>query len=233
MKTNLLRRTLHPEIKVIDDKHGIVEYVASDETLDHYKEVIRAAGWRFTHFAKNAPFVDSHDTSTIANTLGKVLDWRVEGSKLIERVQWAIGMGNQLAEIGFKMSVGGFLKAVSVGFYPTRYASKWDADKTAWLEQLKALGMHEESGINTVYIEQEQMELSACVLGANPNALAKAFHAGAIDDADLASIDTIFQQRIAQAKPDSRADGRGAAQEPHISRARRLHLALEIQKTAQ
>ena len=29
-----VRRTLHPEIRVLDTKGGICEYVASDETLD-------------------------------------------------------------------------------------------------------------------------------------------------------------------------------------------------------
>jgi hypothetical protein len=134
-----LRREIHPAIRIVDAAKGIVDYVASDQTLDYYHEVIRANGWDFTDFAKNAPFVDSHDYSTIAKLLGKVADFGVTAGKLIERVQWAIGQGNELADLGWKMTVAGFLKAVSVGFYPKQIASCWDSDKTAWLQQLKEL----------------------------------------------------------------------------------------------
>ena len=58
-------RTIHPEVRVIDASRGIVDYIASDESLDSYREAIKAAGWKFTRFAKNSPFVDSHDYSTI------------------------------------------------------------------------------------------------------------------------------------------------------------------------
>jgi hypothetical protein len=115
-----VRRLIHPEVRVVDAQLGIVDYVASDESVDSYQEVIRAAGWRFTHFSKNAPFVDSHDYSSIGKCLGRVVDFRVEGDRLIERVQWAIDVPeNQLARIGWKMTEAGYLKAVSVGFSPS------------------------------------------------------------------------------------------------------------------
>ena len=74
-----LIRTLCPKIRVLDAAKGLVEYVASNETIDSYREIIRADGWRFSRFAKNAPFVDSHDYSSVDKLLGKVVDFRVEG----------------------------------------------------------------------------------------------------------------------------------------------------------
>lgn len=221
-----LIRQIHPEIRIIDEKAGIVEYIASDESLDHYQEVIRANGWKFTHFAKNAPFLDTHNSRTIENLLGQVRSWSIDKGKLVESVQWAIGLGNPVADVGWKMTVAGFLKAVSVGFYPMRYASKYDADKTAWATQLRELGMHEEQGISTVYIEQEQIELSACVLGANPNALAKAYKAGAINDEELAGVDTFVSRQIANVKTTNEADSPGAAS--LVRRRARLALFMEI-----
>ena len=68
--------------------------------------------------------MDSHDYSTIGKCLGKVIDFRVEGAQLIERVQWAIDVPeNQLAQIGWKMTEAGYLKAVSVGFFPVKYVT--------------------------------------------------------------------------------------------------------------
>jgi len=220
-----LRREIHPEVRIIDAAKGLVDYVASDETLDYYQEVIRVSGWKFTNFSKNSPFVDSHDYSSIGKLLGKVVDFRLESGKLIERVQWAKDEPDTFASWGWKMVLGGFLKAVSVGFYPTRLASRWDADKTAWMQQLKELGLHEEDGVRCVYIEQEQLELSACIIGANPNALARAYKAGALNDEDLDKISL----KIAKAKTATAAmPSAGAA---FATRRAQLAILMEVQRS--
>jgi hypothetical protein len=188
---NTFRRTIHPVIRILDEKAGICEYVASDETIDSYNEVIRADGWLFDDFAKNAPFVDCHDYSNIGKCLGKVLDYQVKGGKLIETVQWAIGMGNGtdlLADWGFRMTAAGFLKAVSVGFIPVTYATAWDSNPTQFNECLEQLELGANAKVSCVYLTQQQKELSACVIGANPNALAKAHKAGILNDAALEKI---------------------------------------------
>jgi hypothetical protein len=178
-----------------------------DESVDSYREIIRANGWKFTNFKKNAPFVDSHDYSTIDKQLGRVIDFNVEKKSLVERVQWAIDVKeNVMAQLGWKMTEAGYLKAVSVGFWPTRYVTKWDADPKGWRDQLKELGLHEEDGVRCIYVEQEQVELSACIIGANPNALAKAYKAGAIGDADLENFSMEFAKRETAQATDNPAD---------------------------
>ena len=185
-----LFRSLSPEIKVIDAARGVVDYVASDETVDCYREVIRAAGWKFTHFAKNAPFVDSHDYSTVEKMLGKVIDFRVEGRQLVERVQWAVDVPEaKLAQLGFKLTEGGYLKAVSVGFFPLSMASKFgDAGRFAQAAQELGLTPAQLAAVECIHVEQEQIELSACVIGANPNALAKAHDDGLVRDSELDAL---------------------------------------------
>lgn len=206
MKT--IRRTLHPEVKVLDAAKGIVEYVASDETIDSYREIIRADGWRFNRFAKNAPFVDSHDYGTLEKLLGKVVDFKVTGKRLIETVQWAIDVAdNKLAQLGWKMCAAGYLPAVSVGFIPTKVVSKWDSDPMPYAEAMKALNLGKDSNVRAIYLEQEQIELSACIIGANPNALAKSYKAGVIDDADLDLIST----EATRNETDNTAHGPAAA----------------------
>ncbi len=225
MNTKLCR-TLHPKVKVVDSAKGIVDYVASDETLDSWREVIRADGWRFTHFQKNAPFVDSHNYDSIDKQVGRVLEFHVERRQLINRVQWAVDVPeNKLAAIGWRMTEAGYLKAVSVGFWPTQMASKWDADKSRWQQQLQELNLHEEDGVRTIYIQQEQVELSSCIIGANPNALAKAYKAGAISETDLETLSREYAKRETATAPDRPADGALAQQ-----RARESFL-LEFTKT--
>lgn len=180
---NPIRRQLNPVARVLDEARGLVEYVASDETVDSYREIIRASGWRFDLFKKNAPFVDSHDYSSIEKSLGKVVDFAVKGGKLIETVQWAKDVAeNKLAQYGWAMVRAGFLPAVSVGFFPTKAVSRGDA---AFAQQLTELGLPGDAAVRTIYTEQQQIELSAVIIGANPNALAKAYKAGALDDAAL------------------------------------------------
>lgn len=208
---NKLYRTLHPEIRVIDSKAGIAEYVASDETIDSYREVIRASGWRFNRFQKNAPFVDSHDYGTLENLLGKVVDFAVRGKQLVETVQWAIDVAdNKLAQLGWKMTEAGYLRAVSVGFMPTRFLTKWDAQdarkRGEWLAQLGELGLGEDQAPRTIFVEQEQVELSACIIGANANALAKSYKAGFIDDETLDKISLMQSKRETAGATDDLAD---------------------------
>jgi hypothetical protein len=204
MKT--LRRTIHPEIRVLDEKQGIVEYIASDETIDSYREVIRANGWRFDDFQKNAPFVDSHNYSSIDCLLGKVIDFKVQGRQLVEQVKWAIDVPTAaLAIKGFQMTAAGYLKAVSVGFVPVSYVTKWDNDPAPWRDQLNQLGLHEEDGVCCVYTEQQQKELSACVIGANPNAVARAYKAGILNDADLEKFSAMKAERETASATDSPA----------------------------
>ena len=170
---------------MLDPRKGLVEYVASDETLDHGREVIRADGWRFTHFDKNAPFVDSHNYQSIGSLLGRVVDRRVQRKQLIETVKWAIDVPEQqLAQIGFRLTEAGYLKAVSVGFSPLRTTSRWDRDPRSHEEAARSLGLKPES-VATIFLEQEQLELSACILGMNPGALARAYKAQVLNDRDL------------------------------------------------
>lgn len=194
-----VRRTIHPEVRVLDEKEGLVEYIASDETLDSYKEIIRAEGWRFNLFKKNSPFVDSHDYRSIDRLLGKVIEARIDRTKkrLVETVQWAKD-ASELAALGWRLTAGGFLKAVSVGFWPVRYASAMDAD---WKKQLAALGLDPASADlpRRIYLEQEQVELSACVLGANPSAVALAYKAQCIGDNDLDFLSKAFDHASAHA----------------------------------
>jgi hypothetical protein len=190
--TATIRRLLHPTAKVLDAAKGIVEYVASNETLDSYREVIRVAGWKFDLFEKNSPFVDSHQYDSVQQLLGKVVDFQLTKANgkpaLVETVQWAIDVPeNSLAMLGFKMTEAGYLKAVSVGFWPTKIASPSE-NRGEYTKHCTELGLTGDAAPRAIYIEQQQVELSACVIGANPDALARSYKAGLLTDDLLEKI---------------------------------------------
>lgn len=182
-------RSIHPEVKVIDAAKGIVDYVASDESVDAHNEVILAKGWKFSRFRKNAPFLNSHNSWDIGDQLGKVVSAEVKDGQLIERVQWAVDVEeNALAQLGFRMTEAGYLKAVSVGFWATK--SAWRGDGDDWKSAVSAAGLSaaDASMVRRIFIEQEQIELSAVVIGANANALAKAFEDGAVSEEQMHKV---------------------------------------------
>jgi hypothetical protein len=216
---NKLRRIIHPEVKVIDEAKGIVEYIASDETIDSYGEIVCADGWQFNLFEKNAPFVDSHDYSTIGKLLGRVLDFTVSNKRLVETVQWAIDVPeNELAQLGWKMTAGGYLKAVSVGFFPIAGVSCYDGNSGPFQSLCAAKGV-DASKVRTIFTKQEQIELSGCIIGANPNALRKAARDGAITARQLLSL---FPEP--EAKPAAKATTTGPAVAAPNVRARQWFL---------
>jgi hypothetical protein len=189
MSEKTISRTIAPAIKVLDAAKGLVEYIASDETLDSYQEIIRVAGWKFdARFTSNPVFVDSHSYWGIRDVLGRVVEWRLEGDKLIEVVQWAIDVEeNALARLGFAMTAKGYLKAVSVGFMPTIKVYRNDDDFTRVANEMK-LSTEARDKVRCIFYEQQQIELSACVIGANPSALAKAYDDGAVDGEMLRGV---------------------------------------------
>lgn len=210
--SNPIRRELVVTPRVINEEQGTVEFVASDETLDCYREIVRVNGWRFDHFKKNAPFVDSHDYSSIAKLLGQVTDWRVEKGQLVETVRYSREPGT-LAEWAFKMVRDGFLKAVSVGFVPVRMATKWDQTQTDFLAAIADMKLDAQTAakLTAVYLEQQQIELSQCVIGANPNALAKAYKAGCLTEGDLDKFSALMAASKTTPAPADSADGAGVS----------------------
>lgn len=181
-----LARLITPEIKIISTKDFTVDYIASDATLDCYNEILVAKGVKFDRFALNAPFVDSHDYSTIEKLLGSVIEFNVKAGKVIERVKWAVDV-SPLAALGFKLTESGHLKAVSVGFIPVRFAYSGSPE---FLDMVKEIGLDAQTAaqVRCIHREWQQIELSACIIGANPSALAKAFKDGALQERDLAAV---------------------------------------------
>ena len=188
MKPKTIYKALHPEVTIIDAQKGIVEYVASDQSVDSSGEIVMVSGWKFDRFRKNAPFLNSHQGWDITALLGKVLSADVVAGQLVERVQWAVDVpDNDMARLGFQMTEAGYLKAVSVGFLPLEVITRKDA---GWAAALSALNLPSEDTdvAEKIYLSQEQTELSSVVVGCNANALAKAYESGVVSEELMARV---------------------------------------------
>lgn len=146
---------------------AILDFIASNERVDRYDEVIVASGWNLEAYQRNPVFQNSHQYGDILFTIGKALVTEVRDDCLFQRIQFAVEV-NPFARIAYGLYRGGFLNAVSVGFLPLRWED--GGAKSPWRRR---------------YLEQELLEVSAVGIPANPDALQIGLKSGAIARQDV------------------------------------------------
>lgn len=144
---------------VVDAEKRILRFVASDESWDRCGTLIRSTGWDFENYLKNPVFLWCHQHEGLP--LGQAQKVSVINKRLIMDIQFASPEEYPFAETVYKLYLGGFLRANSVGMYPM----EWNL-----------IGEGESVGIE--FTRQELIEDSACPVPANPNALVLAVGAG-------------------------------------------------------
>ena len=150
----------------------------SDETLDRYKEVIVASGWRLDNYLRNPVIQNAHQYGDIIFTIGRAEKTWVSGNALLQTWRFA-STENPFAKIARDLYRGRFLQAASVGFVPL----KWE-DGT------------EKSVFRRRYTEQELIEVSAVGIPANPNALTLALKAGAVEESDVRELYQLLKHLV-------------------------------------
>jgi hypothetical protein len=169
----------------------VLDFTASDETLDRYDEIIVANGWMLENYQRNPVFQNAHKYGDIIFTLGKALITEVREGRLYQRIEFATEV-NPMARIAYGLYRGKFLNAVSAGFIPVR----WENGSA-------------EMGFRRRYLEQELLEVSAVGIPANPNALQLGLKAGAVEKSDLKDLSELINQSLdaeglGHRKPDTR-----------------------------
>jgi HK97 family phage prohead protease len=138
-------------------------FVASDESVDRYGDIIRASGWDLSNYKNNPVLLFGHDASAVP--IGKVPEISVQGSRLIATAQFRPEGDSEDADDVYNALQGGFLNAVSVGFLPTAKPNMiWAADDPN----------HEKWPTGYEFVGQELLELSVVPVPANAAALALA-----------------------------------------------------------
>ncbi len=111
-----------------------------------------------------------------------------DGKLPVETVQWITGVPeHRLATIGWKMTVAGMPPACSVSF--TAVSAVTAGGGKAWSDACASVGQDPaKTAAVRISLVQQQRELSAVIIGANPNAVAKCYKLGALTDEDLETI---------------------------------------------
>ncbi len=154
-----IQKIITCEVKEVADR--TLEFIGSSETRDRMGDIVRADGWQLENYMKNPVFLWAHQYDQ--PPIGKATRVWVENRQLKFDIQFATRDEYEFADTIYRLYKGGYLRATSVGFKPTEYRD-----------------IKDESGYGTEFIKQELLELSACPVPANPDALVSARAAGLI-----------------------------------------------------
>jgi HK97 family phage prohead protease len=173
-----IRAGIHVTVNAPRDYDGnaddpVMDFIASDETVDRYNERIKQDGWQLDNFLANPVVPDCHDYSSIGKILGRDIltkSQQIQGGKLCTRVLFCTD--NPMGNLAYKMAKGGFVKSQSVGFIPLEWTNGNEKDQP-----------------DRTYTKCELLEKSLVVVPANPGAtIGAALKSGAIEKSDLGEL---------------------------------------------
>jgi Escherichia/Staphylococcus phage prohead protease len=164
-----------------------ITFIASDETVDRYGDIIRASGWKLENFRRNPVLLWAH--SSREPPIGRVPDIRVEGTRLIADCDFVPEGVDPFADLVWTLIDQKFVNASSVGFMP--------------LADPKVIRDDDDMITGFEFNDQELLELSVVPVPANPQALAVARAFGADADAQRRLFER-DERAIARVAADAR-----------------------------
>lgn len=153
------------EVGSVQSEQRSVDFVISNQRVDRYNDSV-SLNWQLRNFQRSPVVLWAHDASIPA--IGRAEQTRVEGAALRSTAVFAERDVYPLADTVYRLVVGKFISACSVGFIPLKAKPTADKNRPGGLDIL----------------EQELLEFSVCNIPANPDCLVQARSAG-VDTAPL------------------------------------------------
>lgn len=160
-------RAIPASIRSFDTSKRTADFIASTDAIDAYDEIVDQGTWDLSRFRANPVVLYAHDSRELP--IGRATRCEVvsavHGKRLECTIEFVTADMNPKGDQVWRMVQAGFLKAVSVGFRPgTVRTEKRDGKEIVVLAD------------NLLH------EISVTPIGANPEALAKAFEHECADD---------------------------------------------------
>ncbi len=206
-----IRAGIHTTCKEVAGGAPVMDFIASDETVDRYDEVIKQDGWELDNFMSNPVVPDCHRYGSIADILGRDIlpkAQQVQNGVLCTRIEFATD--NPLGLLAYKMSKGGFIKSMSVGFIPLEWVNGNAAGQPS-----------------RTYTKSELLEKSLVVVPANPGATIGNQIKSVLNLSERRDL-VQFLKQFSDDKPE--AGGAGGASAAGIHDARLLELARSLRR---
>jgi len=159
---DMIRKLFTSKVKEVKGKERVLEFIGSTEVPDRDNEVIKADAWQVEKYTENPVVQWAHNYSE--PPIGKTLGIRQNNKRqTIFEIEFADKDTYEFADTIYKLCVGGFLNATSVGFIPIA----WDSAK-------------KEGDPNRTFTKVELLEISIVPVPSNPEALISAREQGLI-----------------------------------------------------
>jgi HK97 family phage prohead protease len=140
-------------VRAVDQKARTATFVFSDESIDRSGDRIMASGWQLRDFQRNPVALFGHNSGELP--IGRAINVHIAGPRLIGSIFFAPAETSPFADKVFRMVVGGFVSAVSVGFLPIQYRWAQDPARPAGID----------------FLRQSLLEISVVTVPANQGAL--------------------------------------------------------------
>lgn len=154
--TIAIRKSLLAEAEPIADTRRI-KFVISTGDVDRDNDTINADGWDLSNYRKNPVVLFAHSHTDLP--IGKCVELGFENGKLVATAEFATAEENPLADQVYRLLLGGYLNATSVGF--RAIAAKENVER---------------GGVD--FTRQELLEFSVVPVPANQHALIAASFGG-------------------------------------------------------
>ena len=144
--------------KAIDLETRTIKFTISTGAKDRDGDIIEPAGWELKVFNRDNPVVLwAHES--FSPPIARAINTKVEGNRLISDAVFATRDEFEFADTIFRLYVGKFLNAVSVGFQPT---------------EMELIQSDDPGEMGFRFTKQELFEFSAVPVPSNPEALMRA-----------------------------------------------------------
>ncbi len=162
-------------VKIMDPTfpERVRRFVASDDTLDRYREVVLASGAVLDNYVANPVIAAFHDYSIFP--IGHAVGLGVRDNQLVIDAEFDPPEVDELAEKVLRKIDLRSVNTGSIGFLPLESVSPGSVEGK---EQAELFVQY--AGAHRIYTKWELLEFSIVPIPANPNALAAALQADAI-----------------------------------------------------
>jgi HK97 family phage prohead protease len=168
----LIRKDLDFQVRQVGaPADRTLEFIGSTADVDRYGDVIEVEGWDLKNYRKNPVFLWAHDYKQ--PPVGKAVQVGKTDKGLLFQIKFAGPDEYAFADTVYKLYLGGYLRATSVGFQDLEREPLTDKEgkQTGWR-----------------YKKQELYELSAVPVPANPNALMMAVQKGVVNPREVEEV---------------------------------------------
>jgi HK97 family phage prohead protease len=165
------------------------EFLASDETPDSYGDIVRVAGWELKRFKRNPIILFNHKSDVpVGHSPKTFID--EDRNALVSRIKLADEGTSDFIDTLYKLMKQRIVRAVSVGFRPTK--------------DVEILRDKEGAFLGLEFNGQELLEVSIVSIPANPNSLSLAKSWGAKESTlqRVVEQDAVVQNALRQRKLD-------------------------------